>query len=139
MRASVYPPRMRSHEALACRKKNALLDQLEEQTSCSFRPQTSEMPDFDLLHRHESKKSRNPPSETTVVHPFKFHTPSRSKYRTVAHESYEEERKSTPIHEPGKIPIFSGMMCSDFTTFDVKLRLFSVINKDVAVAMYIYQ
>ena len=113
MRASQYPPRMQGHEKIARRKKEKWTEEIKEQTSCSFKPQLSSMPDFSVLHRHEAMDAmlRKTPVETTVVQPFKFHSPVR-KSRAESRESSDgswEKTRSTPRHEPGKVPLYSGM------------------------------
>jgi len=113
MRTSQYPPQMQSHEKVAAKKKAVWREELENETTPSFKPKLSEMPDFDLLHRHGQidAMTKYPPAETTQVKPFKFRSTSRSQSQAEARESFNgswSSPKSPPIHEPGRMPVYSG-------------------------------
>ena len=105
---------MRSHERLARKRREVWTREIEEATNPTFKPKLSSMPDFDLLHRHGEMwaMTKYPPPETTLVKPFKFHSTVR-KSRSLERNSLEPSwgpTRSPPAHQPGKMPVFSGMI-----------------------------
>ena len=112
MRESQYPPRMKSHEKLAGKRREVWRQEIEEETAPTFKPRLSTMPDFELLHKHGEYEamSRQPPVQCTVVKPFKFHSAMpkpRDRDQDPLDNSWESA-KPTPRHGPVKMPIFSG-------------------------------
>ena len=113
MRTSQYPPRMQSHEKLAAKRRAVWKKELEKETAPTFKPKLSEMPDFEMLHRHGEMDAmtKHPPAETTVVKPFKFHSTGRSQTKLQERESPDSAwtpPKPQAVHQPGKMPVFSG-------------------------------
>lgn len=96
MRSSALPPRLHAHELMAQHKRKAWLKEVEKVSAFPFQPKTSEVPDFDALHKHEqleTLKHRNDLA-TTVVEPFQFRTSKRLQKRQEMRESMEEAEQS---------------------------------------------
>jgi len=87
------PPRMKDQHFKEAEKKQMKMKKLEEAQRFSFKPQISEMPDFEKIHRQEMKKKMREEmirSDPTPIQPFNLRASTR-----IRRKSLEEDSRST--------------------------------------------